>query len=778
SRANSKAKKVSNWDLPPQRFEFVEEKQIQVGDWRGVEQSGHVQKPKAAEACHFYRLPALVPSVQSISKYLLQNPDLFSTELDSVDKTPTFEFYPFRDGEWIDQGMRHLLEEILDRVMVYVRLRYDGRCAASDILVRRYLPGERRSHGVHFDGHALVTAVLGLTDPETYQGGLYVQPGPDVTSRTYFRLEPGDLLVHSFDLQHGVHVWEGARYSIVFWIKDSAQAVRDRSTPWYRRLEEQGDADVLFNLAQNFEHGLFGEPVDLAKALELYELSAGKGHHFAQNNLGLIYRRLHESSGEEQLLRKSVHWLKAAAEAGFAMAQKNLALAAAPNRSAEWEIHILCCKLFILNTSSPHTMALSGRRVAQRSLALAVFAAGLAFAAPRRAALATAAAAAANFLCRTCGRVYSTVGSPAFGLQVPFAAVVLLKGETGGLLRKMRHYSRAPSALFRRPGAREELEDAEEALSRVIEDFQQGASSQDVARVRMARAQARIAINDSTGGKLPAKAEEAVQDYTEVVKLMEADASSEGTFDYPNVFVRRALAQEEIAYGRKDLKQWEAAAKDYSKAIDTWRSRPVSETGLGVNPLVLNFRGNCYSQLGLYREALADYREATEIFLKDNEYSQAALSRCNEALALFGADEASEAVSIMEDVSRRDPNIADARIALAASYWASGDYVSAEDQWLDSQRVRQQGMGLLSPWRSKGNEASTGNGGPIDFSGMAVSQRSQGGDPKRVHESDIVKIPSEYMVQSRWPTLRCSSADELLKGAASTKRCPLLGGRL
>ena len=60
------------------------------------------------------------------------------------------------------------------------------------------------------------------------------------------------------------------------------------------------------------------------------------------------------------------------------------------------QIHILCCKLFILNTSSPHTMALSGRRVAQRSLALAVFAAGLAFAAPRRAALATAAAAAAG----------------------------------------------------------------------------------------------------------------------------------------------------------------------------------------------------------------------------------------------------------------------------------------------------------------------------------------------------------------------------------------------
>jgi len=40
-------------------------------------------------------------------------------------------------------------------------------------------------------------------------------------------------------------------------------------------------------------------------------------------------------------------------------------------------------------------------------------------------------------------------------------------------------------------------------------------------------------------------------------------------------------------------------------------------TGLGVNPLVLNFRGNALSQLGRFREALQDYREATEIFRKD-----------------------------------------------------------------------------------------------------------------------------------------------------------------
>lgn len=240
----------------------------------------------------------------------------------------------------------------------------------------------------------------------------------------------------------------------------------------------------------------------------------------------------------------------------------------------------------------------------------------------------------------------------------------------------------AMAADPRRPGAREELEAAEEAFTTVIQRFDEaGASRQDRGELRMARAQARIAINDCTGGQLPAKAEAAVQDYSDVVQLMEEDGAATGTFDYPSVFVRRALAREEIAYGRKDKKQWEAAVQDYTKAIDTWRSRPPSETGLGVNPLVLNYRGNAFGQLGRFKDALADYREATEIFIKDQEYTQAALSRCNEALALFGISEPIEAISIMEDVVRRDPSIADAHIALAASYWSEGDYSRAEDEW-------------------------------------------------------------------------------------------------
>ena len=35
----------------------------------------------------------------------------------------------------------------------------------------------------------------------------------------------------------------------------------------------------------------------------------------------------------------------------------------------------------------------------------------------------------------------------------------------------------------------------------------------------------------------------------------------------------------------------------------------------------------------------------------------------------------------MEDVARRDPNVADAHVALAASFWSDGDYSRAENEW-------------------------------------------------------------------------------------------------
>ncbi|CAE7397460.1 ybeQ, partial [Symbiodinium pilosum] len=318
------------WTAPPVRYEFKKKELLQVGNWSGTEQSGSLQKASCFGECHFYRLPGLFREVtEAVLEHCKKQAEWFSVDPDSVDKTPSFEFYAFRDGAWADHGMRGLLEAMIEeRLLPYVRHRYGCRfCALSDILVRRYLPGERRTHAVHFDGHAYVTAVLGLSDPDSYQGGLYIQPDAHVASRMYFRIEPGDMLVHSFDLQHGVHVWKGARYSLVFWIKDSLQAVCDGTTPWYDPLAAEGDPSALYNLAQNYEHGLSGRKLDSAKAQELYERSAAAGHHFAQNNLGLMYRRLYDAAAGGDQLQRSVHWLREAAEAGFAMAQKNLAVA-------------------------------------------------------------------------------------------------------------------------------------------------------------------------------------------------------------------------------------------------------------------------------------------------------------------------------------------------------------------------------------------------------------------------------------------------------------------
>ena len=49
--------------------------------------------------------------------------------------------------------------------------------------------------------------------------------------------------------------------------------------------------------------------------------------------------------------------------------------------------------------------------------------------------------------------------------------------------------------------------------------------------------------------------------------------------------------------------------------------------GLGMNPLILNFRGNVLGQLRRYDEAVEDYEEATQIFDADGEARQLFSSR-------------------------------------------------------------------------------------------------------------------------------------------------------
>lgn len=243
---------------------------------------------------------------------------------------PSFEYYPLRDGQWADRHMEAALGEILEkRILPYVRERYNcPSCAVATVMVRRYVPGERRTHAVHFDSQAYVTAVLGLSDPDSFDGGLYIQPGPSAYSRVSPRLEPGDLLVHSFDLQHGVHVSRGSRYSLVIWFKDSPKAVVGGTTPWLERLAEEGDAHAAHLLAESYEYGEHGRPCDLQEAVRLYQLGAQAGHHWSQTSLGYLYQMQAEDAGAAaaEYWRASAQWFELAARSGFAEAQRCLAM--------------------------------------------------------------------------------------------------------------------------------------------------------------------------------------------------------------------------------------------------------------------------------------------------------------------------------------------------------------------------------------------------------------------------------------------------------------------
>lgn len=252
----------------------------------------------------------------------------------------------------------------------------------------------------------------------------------------------------------------------------------------------------------------------------------------------------------------------------------------------------------------------------------------------------------------------------------------------------------ATMSMEPKPEARPALEEAESTLGRAIARYEGVLKRPKVERalLRLGRARARVLLNDLAFGKRPEKAAEAVKDLDVAIGIMEDDfkdnPGKQVYSEYPDALVRRALAQEE-------LKQWAGAVEDYSRAISLWRPppgtpdkalrgnvSPAEGDGLGVNPLVLNFRGNALCQLGRYSEALVDYQEAADIFTNDREFRQASLSRANEALALYGDGQREEAVRTMQAVVRKDPGVTDMHVALAAVYWAYGDVGRAEGEWL------------------------------------------------------------------------------------------------
>jgi tetratricopeptide (TPR) repeat protein len=121
---------------------------------------------------------------------------------------------------------------------------------------------------------------------------------------------------------------------------------------------------------------------------------------------------------------------------------------------------------------------------------------------------------------------------------------------------------------------------------------------------------------------------DAVRDFEKAIELMMVDGEkADGTAtypEYPDAYVGRALAYE-------GLSQWEDALKDYNKAVSLWGGG----RGDGINPYVLNYRGNTLSRLGRVKEAVADYSASVDLFTKQRDIARASDAKANLALALY-----------------------------------------------------------------------------------------------------------------------------------------------
>jgi len=281
-------------------------------------------------AAKLYVLPELAaaeaPAIREAAEASRGELD-YSRGPDSVDGEPTYECALVVRGHHACGKLEPLLRPIVERVLLYAAWRYG--CAAlalSGAILRRYLPGERRRHPVHFDGAAYATAVVGLDAPGAFAGGLYVQPTPSAASREFVPLGCGDVAVHRYDLRHGVRVYSGERYSLVLWLKPSLESVISGSLPWYQQEAEEGDADAQHSLGRIFEQGRGRdcEDRDDVQAAKWYSLAAAQGHAGAICALGCL--AFAGRGGLAAEASAAASWWRRAAELGDGQAQRLLAM--------------------------------------------------------------------------------------------------------------------------------------------------------------------------------------------------------------------------------------------------------------------------------------------------------------------------------------------------------------------------------------------------------------------------------------------------------------------
>ena len=304
----------------------------------------------------------------------------FDEDADSVDGQPTFEVQWISEGRYTHRALADVFRSTVEERIVpllkasqlasQIRGHGEGNLVLCEGLVRCYDEGARRVHPAHYDGDALATAVFevpmgensqhmdecsadargssssngdGSSDgdgnsrgggdcsrsPASSEGGVqgfrgpgfYVQPGAHVSTRLPIKLAPGDLIAHSFDLQHGVEVSAGKRCSVVLWFTDSIASCRDKTRPWYVAAAERGEPDAQYNLGRNLDRA----GSDPRRAIRLLRSAAEQGSFVAMNDLAGMLMAGRGCPNATPDLVEAEGWLRRAAGQGFHRSMVGLA---------------------------------------------------------------------------------------------------------------------------------------------------------------------------------------------------------------------------------------------------------------------------------------------------------------------------------------------------------------------------------------------------------------------------------------------------------------------
>ena len=252
------------------------------------------------------------------------NPD--PATLDSTDGLPAYEMYIRHGGQDLSQypSAAHL-PRITERVRAFAADKYGCvDCFVCTVLLRRYQAAERMIVHSHFDRHAYVTAVVSL-NPSDFSGGLFLQRTPARDSRAFFSVNGTDAVFHQYDLNHGVEVLNGTRYSAIFWLTDTRASCADSAAPWYRLPAEAGNADAQDALGELHAMGHLGYSRDMLAAAEWSRRAAEQGHYMSQSRLGRML--LSGEGGVPRDKASGVRWVRTAAEQGYPPAQHTMGLA-------------------------------------------------------------------------------------------------------------------------------------------------------------------------------------------------------------------------------------------------------------------------------------------------------------------------------------------------------------------------------------------------------------------------------------------------------------------